>query len=63
MLQINELTRQLSEKDTVIHSLAYDLIEASDCIDGGINNPIRAVIKFREIADKALDSITDKGEK
>jgi len=58
MLQINELTRRLSEKDKLIRSLANGLIEASEdifCQD--------TKDEFEAKAREALDSITDKGEK
>jgi len=55
------LTESLSEKDKLIHSLAHDLIDASEdfeCYDGSNQAEI-----YKNIAQSALDSITDKGEK
>jgi len=56
------LTKRLSEKDILIHSLAHDLIEASSCIESW-SEGIGEYYKFKDIAQSALDSITNKGEK
>ena len=67
------LTKRLSEKDKVIHSLAHDLVLASEYIEdwGTYVDPYFKekhdlkgdVKKFKDIALSALNSITDKGEK
>ena len=63
------LIKMLSEKDKLIHSLAHDLIAASECIDyvGSYyttENKLNGMLKkYKVIAQSALDSITDKGEK
>jgi len=67
------MTEMLSEKDKVIHSLAHDLVLASEYIEdwGTYVDPYFKekhdlkgdVKKFKDIALSALNSITDKGEK
>ena len=59
-----KLTKRLSEKDKLIHSLAYDLINCSQSVELA-SKPFfnKDALKYRTIGKKALDSITDKGEK
>jgi len=61
---VRNMTKLIAEKDRVIHSLAYDLINCSQSVELAskpfFNKDAR---KYRTIGKKALDSITDKGEK
>jgi len=56
------LTKRLSEKDRVIHDLAYDLINCSQSVELA-SKPFfnKDALKYRTIGKKALASITDKG--
>jgi len=78
MLELNlnlnlALTKRLSEKDKLIHSLANELIDASEMVAWWGNEASTYaqdkhgldvdVMIIKDVAQSALDSITDKGEK
>ena len=55
---LSDTKRLINEKDRLIHSLAHALLECSQCMED-MGRDSQNII----LAEEALDSITDKGEK
>ena len=59
-----DLAEKLREKDKLIHSIAHDLIKLSKILNSdSIFIEHDVITEMRSLANNALDSITDKGEK